>query len=875
MAEHADPSTQAPRFTIVSATYNVETYLADFIASVEAQDYPTDRFEVVMVDDGSTDSSSRILADWQARRPGLVTVVTKENGGVSTARNLGLEHARGEWVTFADPDDTMAANYLSEVDAFLTADPDVGLAATRRKILVEATGRLMDHPLQVHFASGNRVRNLDEHPDFFQGAVNTAFFRADIIGREGLRFDERIRPDFEDGHFCAAYLLRLDRPTVAFVSTAEYIYRKRADGSSALDLVRADPRHYTTVLELGHLDALRQARERRGGVPHWMQTFMLYQLSWYFQDDEAIGRGASAAYGEVAREFHRLLAQITTYLDPEVIKSFSLRRFDLTWREVLLHSYDAVPWHSDFALVGKIDPRQRLIRVSYRYTHARPEERFFSNGVAVEPTYAKTRAVVYFDRDVLFERILWLPSGAVGVKLDGSDVDVRLREPERPRLTLPLGLIRESLVPRLVTSRRERNREAARKQPLKPSERLLVRFARSRLVSRYFASAWVLIDRVDDADDSAEILFRYLRTHRRRINAWFVIRKGTPDHRRLRADGYKRVIPHGSIRWKLLMLNCRHLVSSHADIAILQPAGIARLAPPGWRFCFLQHGVTKDDLSRWLNPKDIDLLITSTRAEHDAFVADGSPYRVTEREAKLAGMPRFDALLKAGELVPSDRRDLILLAPTWRSWLMVSRPGAHRTTVSADEFSASEFGVNWLGLLRSPQLKQLADKHGLRVALLLHPNLQPLGPQLELPAHVQVLGFEGQDVRATFARSRLLVTDYSSMAFDVAYIDRPVAYFQFDRARVLHGEHVGRRGYFDYEHHGYGPVARSLDDVLRAITDTVEFGASPRPEYVARIAEAFPTRDGRCAERVTQAIRASTRKATEPAAHDDGASLSS
>jgi glycosyltransferase involved in cell wall biosynthesis len=859
--EH-DPAFTTPRFTIVSAVYNVGSYLEEFIASIESQDYPLDLVEVVMVDDGSTDSSSQILAAWQARRPRLVTVVTKENGGQGSARNAGLRHAHGEWLTFPDADDTLAPNYLSEVDAFLNREPEVGMVATKRTIFEEANDRLVPHALQKHFAGTNRVRNLDQHPEFFHGGAHAAFFRRKVVLAEALEFDERIRPNFEDGHFCVSYLLRLERPTVAFVSTAEYTYRKRADRNSTLDTSRADPGRYTTVLQRGYVDALRQAHERRGTVPDWLQSFILYELSWYFQDDDAVGHGATAAYGEVADEFHRLLAEVVTYLDPGVIRTFGVRRFELAWREVLLHSYNAEPWHSDFALVQKIDTGRRLVRVTYRHTHTRPEERFLSNGVAVEPTFAKTRSVVHFDRPVLFERIVWLPSGAIRVKLDGSDVDVRLQEPERPRHTLPLGHIRDALVPRLVTRRRERARAAARRQPLKPSERLLVRFAGSKLVRRAFANAWVLMDRMEDADDSAELLFRHLRARRRRVNAWFVIRKGTPDHRRLRADGYKRVIPYGSIRWKLLMLNCRHLVSSHADPAILQPPAVTRLAPPGWQFCFLQHGVTKDDLSRSLNPRDIDLLITNTRAEHESFVADGSPYRFTERETTLAGMPRFDALLKAGELVPPDRRDLILLAPTWRHWSTTTRSSTERSTVSPAEFVESDFGVNWLGLIGSEQLRALAERQRLRVALLLPPDLQPLAAQLELPAHVEVLGMEHQDVRARFARARVLVTDYSSMAFDAAYIDRPVAYFQFDRDRVLSGGwHLGHRGYFDYERDGYGPVATSLEDVLAAITDTVEFGPSPRPEYVARIAEAFPERDGRCAERVFQAIRASTRVA--------------
>lgn len=856
--EHADPPAPAPRFTIVSPVYNVEKYLDDFIASVEAQDYPLDRLEVVMVDDGSTDSSLRILTDWQTRQPQLVTVVTQHNGGIGSARNAGMEHAHGEWITFPDPDDMLAPDYLSEVDAFLAEQPDVGMVATMRTTFLEAQGRLVPHALQQHFDAPNRVLNLDENSDFFHGAVNSAFFRRATIEGEALRFDERIQPKFEDGHFCICYLLRLERPTVAFVRTAGYTYRKRADRSSALDMSRDHPARFNVVLEHGYLDALQQSRARCGEVQEWLQSFVLYELSWFFLDEDAAGQVAAVVQGPDAEEFHRLLARIVTFLDPGVIRSFGLRRFDLVWREVLLHAYAPDPWHSEFALVSKLDTWKRLVRVTYRYTQTRPAERFFSNGIAVEPEFEKTRSVNYFDRTVLHERIVWLPAGAIRVMLDGAGVDVRVREPERPRHSLPLWYIRETFVARLAAERRRKARAAARRQPLKLSERLLIRLSRTKPVRRRFANAWVLIDRIDNADDSAEILFRWLRTHRRKVNAWFVISKGTPDHRRLLDDGYRRVVPYGSVRWKLLMLNCRHLVSSHADGPIWRPAAITRLGPPGWRFSFLQHGVMKDDLSRWLNPKDLDLFFTSTPAEYQSVVAEGSPYRYTERETKLTGLPRFDALQAAGELVPPDRRDLILIAPTWRDWLTTTSPDQTNTTIDRPAFMTTDFAVNWLGLIGAPQLKILAKEQGLRVALLLHPNLQPLSHQLDLPEHVEVLEFAGQDVRATFARARVLVTDYSSMAFNAAYIDRPVAYFQFDRERILSGAHLGRRGYFEYARDGYGPVATVLEDALQAIVDTVEFGPHPRPEYAARIAEAFPDRDGQCAKRVFQAIRDST-----------------
>ena len=72
---------------------------------------------------------------------------------------------------------------------------------------------------------------------------------------------------------------------------------------------------------------------------------------------------------------------------------------------------------------------------------------------------------------------------------------------------------------------------------LSASDRVVLRLSRSRFVRWYFRDAWVLIDRVFNADDSAEHLFRYLLANRPDVNAWFVIERGTPDCKRLRRTG--------------------------------------------------------------------------------------------------------------------------------------------------------------------------------------------------------------------------------------------------------------------------------------------------------------------------------------------------
>ncbi|MGY2873001.1 glycosyltransferase involved in cell wall biosynthesis [Marmoricola sp. URHA0025 HA25] len=838
------------RFSIVSAVHDVERYLGAFIDAIEAQTFPADRFEVVLVDDGSTDGTPQLLASWAQRRPDLVRVLTKENGGQSTARNLGLEHARGEWVTFTDPDDVIEPGYLAEVDRFLTANPETGMVACNLLFLDDATGDVSDtHPLRHRFRGKARLRDLEGHPAFFFVSAPVAFFRRDRIESAGLRFDPEIRPNFEDGHFTARYLLDLDRPLVGFVPGARYHYRKRGDASSTLGRSKSGPDRYTRVLRHGYLDVLRRATEGGRPAPQWLQNVILYELSWIL----SVQHQAAGLSPEVVDEFEALMAEILDYLDPTLIEGTPVARVKRLYRQILLHSYRPEPWVQDHALLARLDEAQGLVQVLYRYTRRAPVERILSDGVPVEPVHAKVRDHQVFGRAVIHERILWVPTDApLRIQLDGRDVALLLEPPRRTTYTLNAPAIRRGLGhvgPRTKPT-------VADDPPRRPG--MVERLARSRWARSRYGGAWLVMDKLFEADDNGQRLFEYLRRDRADIPAWFTVQRGTPAWRALRRRFRGRVVAHGSLRWKLIALNAEHLLSSHADLPVIAPRELEELeVRPRWRFTFLQHGVIKDDLSTWLNVKPIDLFVTSTRAEFASVADDHTGYVFTTRETILTGLPRFDRLRELGERVAVKDRNLVLVAPTWRSWLTGDMDVVSQRRELAPEVLDSEFMRSWLALLTSERLRAAAEEQRAVVGFLPHPNLQPLLGQLDLPSWVRPLSFGDNDVQELFARSAVLVTDYSSMAFNSAYLDRPVVYFQFDRDRMLGGEHVGSKGYFDYERDGYGPVVTDPDGAVEATVAALEKGLTP--EYAQRIADAFPQRDGRCCERVTAAVLASTR----------------
>ena len=843
-----------PTFSIVTAVYNVEAYLPDFIRSIEAQTSGLGRLQIIAVDDGSSDGSPALLEAWRARRPDLVTVVRQENGGPGAARNRGIDEATGDWVTFTDPDDMLDPGFFDAVTAFLRAHPDVEVLATKPLLLNERDGKIRDrHPRGRTFAVGTRVVDLRESPSTLAGSSTTSLYPLARLRALELRFEPRLRPTFEDGHFAARYMLALDAPRVGLVKDARYIYRRRQRLDSLTQGAWTDPGRYSTTLELGYLDLVARAKAARGSVPAWLQHVLLYELTYYLSTNFTIETPPRVLPALLPR-FLEMFGEVAREIEPSTVATFDARPLAPRSADLILHGFAHTTWHARRAVISKRDAVQGLQRVEYRFTGQHPVEAVRVDGTVVAPAYAKTVAVPFYGRATLFERLLWVPMGkTLALTLGGAPASV---SPDLDRPTLaPAPAAR----PEDRAGRRDRGRSAIRARARDMVETGRRRWRRLRLHvlawRRGFIGAWVLMDRVDAADDNAERLFEHLRAARVDINAWYVVEKGTDDWRRLRRAYGERVIAYGSIGWKALMLHASWLVSSQTYASVTRPRAIARLQRhASWRFAFVQHGVIKDDLSLWLNSKSIDLFVLSTTDELASVADDGTAYRFTHKEARNTGLPRFDRLLALGRPVAPVDRSLVLFAPTWRAGLAdPPRSGALLREVS-ERFWTSDFHRAWSTLLRSPQIAEAARRQGLQLGFMPHPQLQPVLARFQLPDEVVPLSFAGVDVQDRYAHTAVLVTDYSSVAFNLAVIDRSVVYYQFDRDDEGSGAHIGRPGYFDYERDGFGPVALDHEAAVDAIVAAIDARGRPSPEYQARIDRTFPNRDGHACERVVAAI---------------------
>ncbi|HEX3611729.1 MAG TPA: CDP-glycerol glycerophosphotransferase family protein [Sporichthyaceae bacterium] len=882
-----------PTVSVILASYNVSSWLGEFLTSLDEQIDGLTGYELIFVDDGSTDDTAARIEEWIARSGADAKLIRQANTGAGGARNAGLEHARGQWATFWDPDDMLMDGYCGEIRRFLASPQaaEVDLVVSRIVWFNEATGRRQHHPLNYRFEDGNRIVDLESEPRMIHLATNTGFYRMSVLRERGLKFDSRVVPTFEDGHLTGRYLAGFERPKIALCGDAHYLYRRRADDSSLVQTAWSREEKYTAQPRYGWLDLLQTVKAERGRVPHWTQHVVLYELQWYFRFEQAVPNRTAWVPAPIAAEFHRTLAEVVEYLDDDYIQTFASQingfRVDMAAALMLAKTAEhskGGEHRTPYATVDRIDSRRRLARLRYYFGTQLPVEDFRANGRRVVPRHATTRLIQFLGRPLAHERIIWFPAtDTVSLSLDGHPIRIEVGQvgndsfeaaPDRTWRELagqapPSGS--RSTIPTKLADRRRRiegtlrdlKRRAPRAVPVARSilaDQAVLRLSATPPVRKQFANAWVLMDRDTAAQDNAEHLYRHLRAEQPEINAWFVLNRDSIDWDRLSAEGF-RLLEHGSPKHKLALLNCRHLVSSHADGYVVKPLSTKRYGHSTWNFSFLQHGVIKDDLSTWLNPKPLDLFLTSTRDEYESIAGAGNRYRYSSLEIALTGLPRHDRLRKLGRAAAPEQRKTLVFMPTWR-WHLVgerSKSGNKRSRIQG--FWESEFMQGWRAVLESDRLRKAAEAHGVSIKMVMHPNMEEYAADSPLPAEISVSRFADVDIQELLAGAVALVTDFSSLAFDAAYIDRPVVYYQFDMEE-FYGNHVYTKGYWSYPEHGFGPVCPDAESALDSIIALIENGGTPAPEHLARIERTFEYRDGQCCERTVQRILALERPPT-------------
>ncbi|MGL6605763.1 CDP-glycerol glycerophosphotransferase family protein [Aeromonas hydrophila] len=818
------------QYTVVSAVYNVGRYLDDYFNSLVKQRLDFKKhITLILVDDGSTDNSAEIIKRWQQKYPNNIRYIYKENGGQASARNLGIEHVTTEWVTFIDPDDTLDREYFSSAEEFIAsnANKKLSLVITNIIFYFEKDKIYKDtHPLKYRFSDGNKLVNLSSLNKNIQLSASTAIFKKSYIDKCNVRFDDRIKPNFEDAHFVALYMSNLDNhANIGYVASSKYIYRKRDDGSSTLDTSWEKASLYNEVLELGCLGVINEFKKSHAQIPVYVQRTILYHLIWYIK--RLVNHSDKVAFLDDMQKdkFKFLLQEILSNIDDKTILDFELAGCWFYHKVGLLACFKNRSTPHQIAYIEQVDERKNLIEIVY-YSHGVESEKIKLNSSLSYPAYTKNVRHDFLNDEFLNERRVWVRYENINsvIEFDISNKATRLSLGGRQHKG---GVLVSDILKHFNL--------------LKPN---------FNIISDKYQNAWLLMDRDTQADDNAEHLYKYIQSNIPEEKIYFVLSKKSHDWERLKNLNFN-LIEFGSEEHEQALMGCDKVISSHADKYVTNYLGPKMLQ--GRHFVFLQHGVTKDDISGWMNQEEsIDCFITASAAEYNSIHSDGSRYKYTKKNVVLTGFPRHDTLLSRR----TETERLVVIMPTWRSNIVGNVSGTGNSRQLNPDFMKTKFATHWYDFIHSEKLKELSEKYNFKVAFFPHANIQPYLDQFETPSYISIYNHQNGSIQDIFSKAAFMITDYSSVAFEMAVQNKPTIYYQFDEDELFTGGHFYSKGYFEYRRDGFGPVVINHDDLILEVENLFSNDGKPSNETQDIINSTFPNRDGLASKRVYQAIKA-------------------
>ncbi len=361
-----------------------------------------------------------------------------------------------------------------------------------------------------------------------------------------------------------------------------------------------------------------------------------------------------------------------------------------------------------------------------------------------------------------------------------------------------------------------------------------------RRTSRRYRHLWLVSERGIDARDNGYWFFRYLREKHPQVNTCFVIDPSSPDYEKVNALG--DTVPLRSIRHYLMYLAADALISTHVQPASpdlvtyyhLRQAGIC----PRGRQIFLQHGIIKDNM-RWLwyPHLKVDFFASGGKMEYDYL---SSTYNHPPGVVQYTGLCRYDNLTRGRGSRSSNE---ILVMPTWR--------GA--TYPQGENFCGTAYYQHYQSLLENPGLLKLLEERDMKLIFYPHIEMQKeLDRFRSSSPRVVLAGWRDYDVQSLLMGCRVLITDYSSVFFDVGYMEKPVIYYQFDYGEYR--KYSYQEGYFSYDKHGFGPVVKTEEALMKALMTCAGNGFRMEKEYHDRLDAFFPIRDENNCRRTYEAI---------------------
>lgn len=354
---------------------------------------------------------------------------------------------------------------------------------------------------------------------------------------------------------------------------------------------------------------------------------------------------------------------------------------------------------------------------------------------------------------------------------------------------------------------------------------------------------WLISEQKNVARDNGYFFYIYMCDNYPEIKCLYAINKKSKYYNKVKNHG--KVISWGSLSHYFYYMSSTKNISAHKDgnpNQLLFTILHLYLNLYNNRI-FLQHGIIKDNLPMFYykNTK-FKGFICGAKREYE-YVSENFGY--PKENVAYTGLARFDSLVDE-----SSEKKIIAIIPTWRSWL------GRETNILAEQvdFKKTKYYKCWSDLLSNKDFIDTIEKNNINVIFYPHIQMQKYIKFFQKKSkNIQIIDINNLEIQDLLKQASLLITDYSSIYFDFAYMNKPIIYYQFD-----YEEYRKRQmpeGYFNYLEDGFGPVYTNEINIIDKVKENIEVNFKQPELYEKRCNDFFNIKDKNNCKRIYEYIK--------------------
>lgn len=362
---------------------------------------------------------------------------------------------------------------------------------------------------------------------------------------------------------------------------------------------------------------------------------------------------------------------------------------------------------------------------------------------------------------------------------------------------------------------------------------------------------WITYDKLYKGGDCGEYIYKYAQGKDKDIIVDYVINRNCADRKRLQIEGYRPLI-FGTLKQKMHYLFSSVVLNTHAgthsfcsfsnnSVPFVQ--GLIKSNA----MC-IQHGLTVQQLAFEENQAHNNTKKYFCASKYEIKNLSHPIYGYFDKKClRLTGIPRYDGLIN------NDQKQ-ILITPTWRNYIsMPSVMGQSRPY--NPHFKETDYFKIYNNLIANQQLIDTANEYGYKLIYLLHPVISSQLVDYTVNEGVEIIPATEVNYEKILTESSLMVTDYSGVQFDFAYMKKPVVYLHPPELPPHYKE-----GGFFYETMGFGEICTETETLVTVLCDYMKRGCSMTQQYLDRVNDFYAFNDHNNCQRIYDEVKAYQQK---------------